>query len=90
MAAYLFEIPINAVLYDGNNYEEIISNCTRFNVMVNPRPSPTNNSLMINEQYYIFPNQYLVFWPSNSDTNYIPIIYERNSFEGRFRKFLLQ
>ena len=89
MASYFYEIPLNAILYDGNNYEEIINNCRRYNVTINTKPSPTTNGLLINNTM-LNPNQYLLFWPIDSDNNFQPIIYDRNLFEGKFRKFMLQ
>ena len=88
MAHYLYEVPINAILYDGNNYDEIINNCRRYNVQINIKPNPTNNSFTINNQHNLNPNQYLVFWPMDSADNFQPIIYDRDIFESRFRKFL--
>lgn len=88
MSQYMYAIPITAILYDGNNYAEIFNNCIRYQVQ-SEGPDAMSNAMTINSNT-LHPNQYLVFWPTDSYNRFMPMVYDRQIFEGRFNKFYMQ
>jgi hypothetical protein len=83
----MYAIPVSAILYDGNNYQEVFDGCTRYHMPVNG-PDSNTNAMSINNNP-LHPNQYLVFWPTDSYNIFIPIVYDRHVFESRFNKFYM-
>jgi hypothetical protein len=87
MSNFMYAIPISAILYDGNNYNEIKNSSVRYQVQADG-PDAMSNAMTINGNI-LHPNQYLVFWPTDSYNRFMPIVYDRPIFEGRFNKLYM-
>jgi hypothetical protein len=87
MSNFMYVIPISAILYDGNNYNEIKTISIRYQAQADG-PDAISNAMTINGNL-LHPNQYLVFWPTDSYNRFMPIVYDRPIFEGRFNKLYM-